>query len=91
MMSRSVGKAEKSVGFLTYNAIKIISAESAIETAKKKSSKELGRGTMMIARIAMIKKTTVRSFEPDKKDKKGIILLRKETFLSAAAKSTPQK
>jgi len=45
---------------------------------------------MMIAKIAIIKKTTVKSFEPERKDKKGIILLNKDTFLSAVAKSTPK-
>ncbi len=67
-----------------------MSAESAIEMARKKSNKELGSGTMMIAKIAIIKKTTVKSFEPERKDKKGIILLNKDTFLSAVAKSTPK-
>lgn len=78
------------MGFFTYKAIKMISAESAMEIAKKKSNKELGNGTMMIAKIAMIKKTTVKSFEPERKDKKGIILLNKDTFLSAVAKLTPK-
>ena len=60
-----------------------------MEMAKKKSSNALGRGTMMIAKIAMIKKTTVKSLEPVKKLKKGAILLRNEVFFSAVAKSTP--
>lgn len=60
-----------------------------MEMAKKKSSNALGRGTMMIAKIAMIKKTTVKSLEPVKKPKKGAILLKNEVFFSTAAKSTP--
>ena len=57
--------------------------------ARKKSSSPLGKGTMIIARIAIIKKTTVKSLEPVKKLKKGAILLRNEVFFSAVAKSTP--
>ncbi len=66
MIKSKVGKAEKSVGFLTYKAIKIIKAESAIEVARKKSNNPLGKGTMIIAKIAIIKHTTVKSFEPVK-------------------------
>ena len=90
MINKSVGNAEKSVGFFTYKAIKIISAESAIEMARKKSNNALGNGTIIIAKIAIIKKTTVKSFELVKKPKKGAILPKREAFFSVAAKSTPK-
>ena len=61
-----------------------------MEMAKKKSSKAVGKGTMMIAKIATIKNTTVKSLEPVKNPKNGAILDSSEAFFSVAAKSTPK-
>jgi len=42
--------------------IRIINTEIAIDIVRNRSSKELGRGTIIIAKIATIKPTIVRSF-----------------------------
>lgn len=60
-MSSRVGKEEKSVGFFMYKEIKIISTERAMEIVSKKSSTRPGSGTMMMAMMVMIKRTTVKS------------------------------
>lgn len=61
MIRISVGKVVKSVGLGIYKEIRIISTEIEIDTVKKKSKIPLGSGTIMIASIAIIKATTVKS------------------------------
>ena len=41
----------------------MIRTDSAIEIVKKKSSNGAGSGTMMMAKIAIIKATTIKSLE----------------------------
>ena len=60
-----------------------------MEITKKRSSNAPGSGTMIIAKIATIKKTTVKSLEPVNCDKKGEILLKKDAFCPVCAKPTP--
>jgi len=59
-----VGKVDKSVGFGTYKDIKRIKTATANEIVKKKSSKTLGNGIMIIKRIANTKNTTPKSLTP---------------------------
>ena len=66
-MSISVGNVVKSVGFGTYKDISKISTARAIETVSKTSSIADGRGTMMIAKIAITNITTLKSFCPRRK------------------------
>ncbi len=66
-ISISVGKVVKSVGFGTYNEISKIKTDKAIEIVSKTSNIEEGRGTMIMASIAITKKTTPRSRLPSKK------------------------
>jgi hypothetical protein len=61
-ISMRVGKVVKSVGFGTYKDIRSIKTASAIETVSKTSSTLEGRGTMIIAKIAITKITTLKSF-----------------------------
>ena len=62
VMSRIiVGNVVKSVGFSIKTEIRIIRTDIAIETVRKKSSTLLGRGTMIIAIMAIIIATIVRS------------------------------
>lgn len=61
MMSIKVGNVVKSVGFGIYKEISIIKTETDKEIVKKKSNTELGKGTIIIANIAIMKNTTVRS------------------------------
>ena len=56
-----VGKVVKSVGFSIKTEMRIIRTEMAMETVRKKSRTGLGRGTMMIAMMATIIATIVRS------------------------------
>ncbi len=44
----------------------------AIETVKKKSRSTDGSGTIMIAKIAMTKRTTMRSFDLKIESKNGL-------------------
>ncbi|OCS26250.1 hypothetical protein CFVB10_05175 [Campylobacter fetus subsp. venerealis cfvB10] len=60
IISIKVGNVLRSVGFGIYIEINIINTEIDSESAKKKSSTGLGSGTMIIAKIAIITKTTVR-------------------------------
>jgi hypothetical protein len=60
-MSKSVGKVVKSVGRGMYSEISKISTDKDMTIAKKKSSIPLGRGTMIIAKIAITNTTTLRS------------------------------
>ena len=55
-------------------AIRITKTEIDKEITRKKSSMALGRGTMIIARIAMIKITMVKSLDLTIGSKKGAIL-----------------
>jgi hypothetical protein len=56
-----VGNVVKSVGLGIYKDIRIIKTESEREMVRKKSSTELGSGTMIIAKIDIISATTVKS------------------------------
>ncbi len=56
-----------------YSAIRIIRTETAIDMVRKKSNSPLGNGTIMIAIIAIIKATTVKSFALTIISKNGII------------------
>ena len=67
MISISVGKVDRSVGFGTYNEISRIKTAIAIDTVKKTSKREDGRGTIIIAKIPITKKTTPISFCPKRK------------------------
>ena len=58
----SVGKVVKSVGFGTYKEISSIKTASAIDVVSKTSSRVDGKGTMIIAKIAMTNITTLKSF-----------------------------
>jgi hypothetical protein len=57
----SVGKVVRSVGFGTYKEISKIRTEKAMETVKSTSKTDEGRGTMIMAKIAITNKTTLRS------------------------------
>ena len=63
----SVGKVVKSVGFGTYSDISKIKTAKAIDIVKKTSSNADGRGTIIIANIAITKRTTLKSFCPRRK------------------------
>ncbi len=63
MISINVGNVVKSVGFGIYRDISIIKTEIERDIVSKKSSTALGRGTIIIAKIAIIKKTIVKSFD----------------------------
>jgi hypothetical protein len=60
-ISIRVGKVVRSVGFGTYKDIIKIKTETAREIVRKKSNIALGSGTMIIAKIAITKKTIVKS------------------------------
>jgi hypothetical protein len=62
-ISIRVGNVVRSVGLGTYKDIINIRTESAKDIVRKKSSKPLGRGTIMIASIAITKKTIVKSLD----------------------------
>ena len=49
----------------------MINTATAIEIVRKKSNMAPGRGTMIMAKIIMTKKTIVRSFDPTSAFKKG--------------------
>jgi len=66
-MSIRVGKVVKSVGFGTYKDISKIKTAKAIETVSKTSSMLDGRGTMMMAKIAITNITTLKSLCPRRK------------------------
>jgi len=57
-----VGKVVKSVGFGTYRDISRIKTANAIETVSKISKKAEGRGTIIIAKIDITNRTTLKSF-----------------------------
>ena len=57
----SVGKVVKSVGFGIYKDNKSIKTETANEIVRKKSSMELGSGTIIIKSIEKTKTTTPKS------------------------------
>ena len=76
MIRIRVGKVVKSVGFGMYSEIKIIKTEIDKEMTRKKSSMTLGSGTMMMAKIEIIKITMVKSFDLIIGSKKGAILSR---------------
>jgi hypothetical protein len=61
-ISISVGKVVRSVGFSTYSEIKMIKTAIDIDTVRKKSSAADGRGTIIIASIAITNTTTLKSF-----------------------------
>ena len=73
MIKISVGNVVKSVGLGIYREIKIIKTDIAIEIVRKKSNKPLGKGTIIIAIIAIIKPITVKSFALTIVSKKGAI------------------
>jgi hypothetical protein len=56
-----VGKVVKSVGFGTYKEIRRIKTAIAIEIVRSTSNIGAGRGTMIMARIAITKTTTLKS------------------------------
>jgi hypothetical protein len=58
-----VGNVVKSVGLGTYKDIIKIKTAIAREIVRKKSNIALGRGTMIIAKIAITKKTIVKSLD----------------------------
>ena len=64
-----MGKVVKSVGFGTYKDISSIKTAKAIETVSRISSNSDGRGTIIIAKIAITKITTLKYFCPNKKFK----------------------
>lgn len=61
MMRMSVGKVVRSVGLGTYSEISRIKTATAIEIVSRKSKTPEGRGTMIIARIAITNATTLKS------------------------------
>jgi hypothetical protein len=60
-MSISVGNVVRSVGFGTYSEMSKIKTARAIEIVRSTSKRADGRGTIMIARIAITKTTTLKS------------------------------
>ena len=56
-----VGKVVKSVGLGIYKEIKMIKTAIAIEIVSIKSKRKLGRGTIIMAKIAITKKTILKS------------------------------
>ena len=66
-----VGKVVKSVGFSMKTEMRIIKTDIAMDTVRKKSKNALGSGTMIIAIMAIIKKTIVRSFALAMVSRKG--------------------
>ena len=62
MIRIKVGKVVRSVGFGTYKEISKIKTAIAIDTVKSTSSIEEGRGTMIMAKIAITNITTLKSF-----------------------------
>ena len=65
----NVGKVVKSVGLGTYKEINKIKTANAIETVSNISSIADGRGTIIIARIAITNRTTLKSLCPRRKFK----------------------
>lgn len=63
MINIKVGNVVKSVGFGMYSDIRIIKTEIDRDIVRKKSSAELGKGTIIIASIAIIKITIVKSLD----------------------------
>ena len=63
----SVGKVVKSVGFGTYKEISKIKTAKAIEMVSKISKRAEGKGTIIMAKIAITKTTTLKSFCPKRK------------------------
>jgi len=66
-MRISVGKVVKSVGFGTYSEMSKIKTARAIEIVRNRSKRPDGRGTIMIASIAITKTTTLKSLWPIRK------------------------
>ncbi len=62
-MSIRVGNVVKSVGFGIYKDMRIIKTDIDSDIVRKRSSTELGRGTIIIPNMAIIKKTIVKSFD----------------------------
>ena len=63
----SVGKVDKSVGFGTYKEISKIRTAKAIDVVSRTSSIAEGKGTIIMAKIAITKTTTLRSLCPIRK------------------------
>ena len=61
-ISISVGKVVRSVGFGIYSDISKIRTANAIDIVKNRSSRDDGRGTIIMAKIAITNATTLRSF-----------------------------
>jgi len=62
-MSMRVGNVVKSVGFGIYKDMRMIKTDMDRDIVRKRSRTELGRGTIIIANMAIIKKTIVKSFD----------------------------
>lgn len=85
----SVGNVVRSVGFGIYRLIIIINTEIAIEIVKKRSKTALGRGTMMIAMMAITKKTSVKSFDFPRLER-SLFILKAASLSLAFAKAPPR-
>jgi len=66
-ISMRVGKVVKSVGFGTYKDISKIKTAKAIEIVNSTSKRLEGRGTMIMAKIAITNTTTLKSLCPIRK------------------------